>query len=206
MSYRKRIKICKGVKLNLSGSGVSVTIGGKGASVSVGKRGTYLNTSIPGTGIYSRKKISSSTKSKRKTSETFNTKEAISSVEFRKPKTERTVDPVRVENYLSSQQNYLPSDSIEDLRELILNVGESEFLKLESIKFKNPYILLVISIFFGFLGIDSFMLGKTGRGILKLLTIGLFCILWAIDVFKSIGDTKKYNLESIMRQLVTFEN
>lgn len=58
MRYRKSIKICKGVKLNLSKSGISTTIGRKGFSVTTGKRGTYLNTGIPGTGIYDRRKIS----------------------------------------------------------------------------------------------------------------------------------------------------
>lgn len=57
-NYRKRIKIFPGLHLNFSKRGVSTSIGPKGAKVSVGKKGTYLNTSIPGTGIYSRRRIS----------------------------------------------------------------------------------------------------------------------------------------------------
>ena len=57
-NYRKRIKIAPGIHLNLSKSGVSTSIGPKGARVSFGKNGTYLSTSIPGTGLYSRQKIS----------------------------------------------------------------------------------------------------------------------------------------------------
>ena len=60
LRYRKRVKVAPGVYLNLSKSGVSTTLkAGKGVSVSMGKNGTYLNTGIPGTGIYSRQKISS---------------------------------------------------------------------------------------------------------------------------------------------------
>jgi hypothetical protein len=55
--FRKSVKIAPGVKLNLSKSGVSGTFGVKGASVNVGKDGAYLNTGIPGTGIYDRKKL-----------------------------------------------------------------------------------------------------------------------------------------------------
>lgn len=55
--YRKSIKICKGVRMNISKSGVSYTFGGRGASVNVGRNGTYLNTGIPGTGIYSRERL-----------------------------------------------------------------------------------------------------------------------------------------------------
>ena len=57
-NYRKRMKIAPGVHLNFSKSGVSTSIGPKGAKISIGKRGTYLNTSIPGTGLYSRTKLS----------------------------------------------------------------------------------------------------------------------------------------------------
>lgn len=57
MRFRKRISICKGVKLNLSKSGVSATVGGKGLSLNLGSKGVFLNTSIPGTGLYDRKKL-----------------------------------------------------------------------------------------------------------------------------------------------------
>lgn len=57
-NYRKRIKIAPGIHLNLSKGGVSTSIGPKGAKVTFGKNGTYLNKGIPGTGLYSREKMS----------------------------------------------------------------------------------------------------------------------------------------------------
>lgn len=59
-SFRKRIKILPGVTLNLSNSGVSTTVGIKGASVNIGKQGVFANMGIPGTGIYKRQKLMSS--------------------------------------------------------------------------------------------------------------------------------------------------
>ena len=59
-NFRKRVKVFPGVHLNFSKRGVSTSIGPKGAKITLGKRGTYLNTSIPGTGLYSRQKISDS--------------------------------------------------------------------------------------------------------------------------------------------------
>lgn len=56
-SYRKRVKIAPGVNLNLSKKGPSVSVGPKGLKMNVSKRGVYQNTSIPGTGLYSRKKV-----------------------------------------------------------------------------------------------------------------------------------------------------
>lgn len=58
-NFRKKINVAPGVHLNLSKGGVSSTIGVKGASMTVGKGGTYVNTSLPGTGLYSRRKVSS---------------------------------------------------------------------------------------------------------------------------------------------------
>lgn len=57
MRYRKRIRIMKGLTLNLSKSGVSMTAGVPGMSVNTGRRGTYLNTGVPGTGLYDRQRI-----------------------------------------------------------------------------------------------------------------------------------------------------
>ena len=67
MRFRKSITIFKGIKLNFSKSGVSVTVGGKGVSANVGKKGVFLNTSIPGTGLYDRKKIVDFSGSEKKT-------------------------------------------------------------------------------------------------------------------------------------------
>jgi hypothetical protein len=47
-SFRKRIKIARGVRINLSKIGVSTSIGGKGFTSNSRRR---LTTSIPGTGI-----------------------------------------------------------------------------------------------------------------------------------------------------------
>ncbi|MGM9803462.1 MAG: DUF4236 domain-containing protein [Muribaculaceae bacterium] len=53
MNYRKRNKIAPRIYANISNRGVSTSFGCKGFSVTTGPRGTYVNTSIPGTGLYS---------------------------------------------------------------------------------------------------------------------------------------------------------
>ena len=56
-SFRKRLKIMKGLYLNFSKNGVSTSIGGNGLTMNIGKNGTRVTTSIPGTGIRYTKKL-----------------------------------------------------------------------------------------------------------------------------------------------------
>ena len=46
----------------------------------------------------------------------------------------------------------------------------------------NWVLCLVLSIVFGSFGVDRFVMGKVGTGILKLLTLGGLGIWWLIDV------------------------
>lgn len=49
--FNKRIRLAKGVTLNVGQRGVSsIRVGRRGAGVSVGKRGTRTRVGIPGTG------------------------------------------------------------------------------------------------------------------------------------------------------------
>ena len=58
LRFRKSIKLAPGIRWNLSGSGSSWTFGPRGASIGVGQHGAFLNTGIPGTGLYSRSRLS----------------------------------------------------------------------------------------------------------------------------------------------------
>lgn len=44
--FRKRIKIVKGVHLNVSKSGTSLSVGPRGAKVTIGRKGVYTNVGI----------------------------------------------------------------------------------------------------------------------------------------------------------------
>jgi hypothetical protein len=55
--FSRRIKIAKGLRLNVSKSGLGLSIGGRGSSFSFGPRGSYANFGIPGTGLSVRSKL-----------------------------------------------------------------------------------------------------------------------------------------------------
>jgi len=49
------------------------------------------------------------------------------------------------------------------------------------VKELNWTLTLILSILFGSLGVDRFMMGQIGLGILKLITFGGLGIWWLID-------------------------
>lgn len=79
MRFRKSINIFRGVRMNVSKSGVSFTVGRKGVSTNIGKEGVFLNTSLPGTGLYDRRKLADfdSAGTKRRTSPANRTDPAL---------------------------------------------------------------------------------------------------------------------------------
>ena len=46
----------------------------------------------------------------------------------------------------------------------------------------NWVLVLVMSAVFGTLGVDRFMMGKVGTGILKLITFGGLGVWWLVDL------------------------
>lgn len=56
---------------------------------------------------------------------------------------------------------------------------------------KNKTTAIILSILLGGLGVDRFYLGYTGLGVLKLLTGGVFGIMWLIDLILIISGNLK---------------
>lgn len=107
----------------------------------------------------------------------------------------------KVDMYIMTNQKYFPAERIVFLRQQLLAADETKFQLISAVDFKDPTTLLLISIFLGGLGIDRFMLGETGMGILKLLTGGCCGILTIIDWFTVQKRAKELNFNNVMRML-----
>lgn len=95
---------------------------------------------------------------------------------------------------------FLPGDMVV-IRQKLENMDESQVTVLTSVGLKDPVVALLLSIFLGGLGIDRFYTGNIGLGILKLLTCGVFGILYLIDLFLIMGAAKKANFKAISPRL-----
>ncbi len=107
------------------------------------------------------------------------------------------MDAKNVEMFLLTNSKYFPSESMISVKEKLEKLPEDKAVILHSLQFKDPVMLLIISILIGGLGIDRFILGQTGLGVAKLLTCGGLGIWTIIDWFLIMGETRNVNLQKL---------
>lgn len=108
------------------------------------------------------------------------------------------MDQQKVDMYIMTNQKYFPAEKIMYLKEKLLSMDESKFSMVSCVELKDPTTVLIISLLLGVLGIDRFMIGDTGLGILKLLTGGCCGILAIIDWFTVPKKAKEVNFNKLM--------
>ncbi len=107
----------------------------------------------------------------------------------------------KVSMYLMANQDKFPAEKMIYVKEKLESMDDSKYLLLTSIELKNPTTILIVSVLLGSLGIDRFMLGDTGMGILKILTLGCCGILTIIDWFSVSKKAKELNFNKVMTML-----
>lgn len=113
--------------------------------------------------------------------------------------TENNMEANKVDKFLLANESKFPEYEIPIHR--LLNLTPEKEIILETTHFKKPGKMLLISIFFGMLGVDRFLIGNIGKGIGKLLTGGGLGIWWLVDWFLITGTTKRYNMNILMKIL-----
>ena len=108
----------------------------------------------------------------------------------------------KIDMWVIANHKYFEADKMIILRDKLSQINDDQFLVLVSIELKDPTTMLLISIFLGSLGIDRFMLGDTGMGILKLLTAGCCGILTIVDWFSISKKTKDLNFNNLMNAIL----
>lgn len=108
------------------------------------------------------------------------------------------MDQQKVDMFIMTNQKYFPAEKILFLKEKLLSLDEDKFTMVSALDLKEPTTLLIISLFLGSLGVDRFMIGDTGMGVLKLLTYGCCGILTIIDWFTIMNKTKELNFNKVM--------
>ena len=108
------------------------------------------------------------------------------------------LDQQKIDMYIMTNQKYFPAEKMMYLKEKLKSLDDEKLSLISMVELKDPTTLLLISIFLGSWGVDRFMLGDTGIGILKLLTGGCCGILTLIDWFSIQKKTKELNFNKLM--------
>jgi len=112
------------------------------------------------------------------------------------------MDAQKVDFFIMSNAKFFEPSLLPAIREKLLQADDSKFMMIQSITFREPVIMLIISLLAGTLGIDRFIIGDTGMGVGKLLTCGGLGIWAIVDWFLIMGRTKEVNFEKLRQILV----
>ncbi len=110
----------------------------------------------------------------------------------------KNMDQQKIDLFIMTNQKYFPAEKIIFIKEKLRTIDDEKFSLVSAMDFKEPTTLLLVSLFLGGLGIDRFMLGDTGMGILKLLTGGCCGILTIVDWFTITKKAKEVNFNKFM--------
>lgn len=111
------------------------------------------------------------------------------------------MDAQKVDMYLMSHSKYFEAHNMQFIRDVMLNADDSKMIMVQSVDLKDPTMLIIVSIFAGQLGIDRFLVGDIGLGVVKLITCGGLGIWYIVDWFLIMGRTKELNHEKLMNAL-----
>ena len=103
-----------------------------------------------------------------------------------------------IDLFLASTHDKFTPQQRYSIRQYLVNVPDERYPLLQSLPYKDPMIILLVSIFVGQLGIDRFLVGDTGLGVLKLITCGGLGIWTLIDWFIIMDRSRQYNYELFM--------
>jgi len=109
------------------------------------------------------------------------------------------MDSQKVDLFLVTNHKFFEPRQLPFIREQLMQLDDARFFIISSMEYRDPMVMLLVSIFGGYLGIDRFILGDMGIGIAKLLTAGCCGIFAVIDWFQIQDITRRKNMELFMR-------
>lgn len=108
----------------------------------------------------------------------------------------------KLDMYLATNAKMFAPMKLPQIKEALSKLDDSKFIYLQSIEYKDPNTILLLSILLGTLGIDRFMLGDASMGVVKLLTCGGVYIWWILDMISAQQRAQEYNYKQLCDTLL----
>lgn len=100
-----------------------------------------------------------------------------------------------LQSFMINNAKMFTQMDLAQINAILPELTDAQLQMVSSVDYRDPTMMLVLSILVGGLGVDRFMLGDTGLGVLKLITGGGLGIWWLIDIFTVENRAKEYNME-----------
>lgn len=110
----------------------------------------------------------------------------------------------KVNMWLMSNQDKLPSEKIGMLKSTLDKSDDSKLDALMMVELKSPMTIFLLAWFVGWISLDRFLLGSVGVGIARLLTAHGLGIWWLVDLITAMKRTKEYNFNKVRNLLGMF--
>ena len=111
------------------------------------------------------------------------------------------MDSNKVDMFFMSNAKFFAPESIPGLKLQVEKLSDDKFILLQTAGLKDPTTILLVAILAGSLGIDRFMLGQVGLGILKIVTLAGFGIWGLVDMFTAQSRAREYNMQEIQKTI-----
>ena len=129
----------------------------------------------------------------------------------------------KLDMWFMQNGKHFPQDSIFTLQDKLSKLPDSSIRLLFGLDLKNPVVMLLLCIFLSPFGIDRFMIGHIGMGILRIAVYFTWIFVWIIsfvinpmlavlvgllvlvyfifEVIYCMKRTREYNLQLVMKTI-----
>lgn len=107
----------------------------------------------------------------------------------------------KVDMFIMSNSKFFESHQLGMIREKLVTMDDSKWATIQTLQFRDPTLMLIVSLLGGSFGIDRFIIGDTGMGVGKLLTCGGLGIWTIVDWFLIMGATREKNFLKLQQML-----
>lgn len=106
------------------------------------------------------------------------------------------MDDNKISIFLSANADCFKPSQLPMVKSKLKSLDDEKLAEIQAIPFKKPGTMLLISIFLAGFGLDRFLLGDIGMGVLKVCTCGCCGFLSLYDIFTIKDRTRDFNFSN----------